>query len=239
VTGDGSPDDRDRADGADDGDLDGGAPSVEAAREAVVEYAPRLADMTPGRSGNLSVRVGDRVAVTPTGVPYDAFEVADVPVVTLDGEQVAGEMAPSSEVPMHTAIYRRRRPGAIVHTHSEAATSLAVMREPLPPVHYMLAAVGGEVPVAGYAPFGTEELADNAVSAMAEAGASAVVLANHGLVVTGEDLESAVENTVHVESVADVYLRARAAGEPQTLDEAAMADADARFDSYGQQPDGE
>jgi L-fuculose-phosphate aldolase len=220
--------------GASGGD---GAASVAAAREAVVEHAPELADLTPGRSGNLSVRVGERVAVTPTGVAYDAFDRDDVPVVTLDGEQVDGEMAPSSEVPMHTEIYRRLRPGAVVHAHAKSATALAVLGEELPPVHYMLAAVGGRVPVADYAPFGTGELAANAVEAMDAADADAAILANHGLVVAGDDLPGAGEATVHVESVADVYLRARSVGEPQLLDEAAMADATERFETYGQQPD--
>jgi L-fuculose-phosphate aldolase len=218
---------------------DGGAPSIQAAREAVVEYAPRLAELTPGRSGNLSVRVGDEVAVTPTGVAYDAFEVEDVPVVTLDGEHVDGEMAPSSEVPMHTGIYQHRDAGAIVHAHAPAATSLSVLGEPLPPIHYMLVAVGGRVPVAGYEPFGTEDLAANAVEAMDDADADAAILANHGLVVAGDDLPSAVENTVHVESVAEVYLQARSVGDPVELSDADLADARERFATYGQQPDDE
>ncbi len=216
-----------------------GAASVETAREAVVTYAPRLAELTPGRSGNLSVRVGDRVAVTPTGVAYDGFDVTDVPVVDLDGRQVAGEMAPSSEIPMHTGIYRERDVGAIVHAHAPAATTLSVLGEPLPPIHYMLVAVGGEVPVAGYAPFGTPELAANAVGAMAAADTDAVLLANHGLVVCGDDLADAVENTVHVESLAGTYLQARAVGDPVTLSETQLADARERFETYGQQPDDE
>ena len=214
-----------------------GAESVAAAREAVVAYAPRLAELTPGRSGNLSVRVGDRVAVTPTGVAYDGFEPADVPVVDLDGEWIDGELAPSSEVPMHTGIYRERDVGAIVHAHAPAATTLSILGEPLPPIHYMLVAVGGEVPVASYAPFGTSELAANAVGAMAAADADAVILANHGLVVCGDSLGDAVENTVHVESLAGTYLRARSVGEPTTLSEADLEDARERFETYGQQPE--
>jgi L-fuculose-phosphate aldolase len=213
---------------------DDGASSIAAAREAVVTYAPELAALTPGRSGNLSVRVGDRVAVTPTGVAYDAFEVEDVPVVTLDGDHVAGEMAPSSEVPMHTGIYDHRPVGAIVHAHSPAATTLSVLGEPLPPIHYMLVAVGGQVPVADYEPFGTPALAANAVDAMDRADAAAVILANHGLVVGGSDLEDAVENTHHVESLAGVYLRARSVGDPVTLSDDALTDAERRFETYGQ-----
>ncbi|ELZ55213.1 MULTISPECIES: class II aldolase/adducin family protein [Halorubrum] len=209
------------------------------AREAVVEHAPALADLTPGRTGNLSVRVGDRVAVTPTGVPYDSFDAVDVPVVSLEGERLAGRMAPSSEVPMHTGIYGHDRPGAIVHTHSPWATTMATLHRKLPPIHYMIAAVGREVPLADYAPYGTEELAANVVAAMAEADSDAAILANHGLVVTGPDVETAVENTRHVEDICRLYLRASAVGEPHVLSDEQMATVEERFESYGQQPDAE
>ncbi|PSP76144.1 class II aldolase [Halobacteriales archaeon QS_1_68_20] len=206
-------------------------------REAVVEHAPDLAALTPGRTGNLSVRRGDRFAATPTGVPYDTFDAEDVPVLDLEGERLAGEMAPTSEVPMHTHIYRRKRPGAIVHTHSPWATTLSILGEPLPPIHYMIVAVGKRVPVAEYAPYGTEALAENVVAAMDEADASAAIIANHGLVVTGEDLQSAVENTVNVENLARVYCQARAFGEPNALPEEELETAIEQFDSYGQQPE--
>ena len=209
------------------------------ARAAVVEHAPALAELTPGRTGNLSVRDGDRVAVTPTGVPYDSFDAADVPVVSLDGERLAGRMAPSSEVPMHTGIYGHDRPGAIVHTHSPWATTMATLGRKLPPVHYMIAAVGREVPLADYAPYGTEELAANVVAAMAEADSDAAILANHGLVVTGPDIETAVENTRHVEDICRLYLRASAVGEPHVLTDEQMATVEERFESYGQQPNAE
>ena len=208
------------------------------AREAVVEYAPALADLTPGRTGNLSVRAGDAVAVTPTGVPYDSFDADDVPVVGLDGERLAGRMAPSSEVPMHVGIYKHDRPGAIVHTHSPWATAMATLGRKLPPVHYMIVSVGREVPLADYAPYGTEALAANVVAAMAEADADAAILANHGLVVTGAELETAVENTRHVEDLCRLYLRASAVGEPNVLTDEQLATVEERFESYGQ-PDPE
>jgi L-fuculose-phosphate aldolase len=211
------------------------------ARESVVEYAPTLADLTPGRTGNLSVRDGDAVAVTPTGVPYDSFDADDVPVVSLEGERLAGRMAPSSEVPMHTGIYKHDRPGAIVHTPSPWATTMATLGRKLPPVHYMIVSVGREVPLADYAPYGTEELAANVVAAMAEADADAAILANHGLVVTGPDLETAVENTRHVEDLCRLYHRASAVGEPTVLTDDQLATVEERFESSGQQPtaDGE
>jgi len=208
-------------------------------RAAIVAGAPALAELTPGRTGNISVRRGEAFAVTPTGVPYDAFDAEDVPVVDFDGEQVTGEMAPSSEVPMHTGIYRHDEPGAIVHTHSPWATTMATLREPLPPIHYMIVAVGRRVPVADYAPYGTEELAANVVAAMAEADSDAAILANHGLAVTGPDLETALENTRHVEDLCRLYLQATAVGEPHTLSEEQLATAEERFESYGQGPDEE
>jgi L-fuculose-phosphate aldolase len=208
--------------------------TLAAERVAVVDHAPALASMTPGRTGNLSVRRGDRFAATPTGVAYDAFDAADVPVVDLDGDVVAGEMAPTSEVPMHAGIYRRLDAGAVVHTHSPWATTLAVLGEPLPPVHYMITAVGRRVPVCEYAPYGTDDLAELAVEAMADADARACLLANHGLVVVGEDLPTAVENTLHVESVCRLYCQARQHGEPRRLTDEELATVEKKFESYGQ-----
>ncbi|SDQ43140.1 class II aldolase/adducin family protein [Natronobacterium texcoconense] len=210
-------------------------------RRAIVDHASELADLTPGRTGNLSVRgdgdESDAFAITPTGVPYDGFDVADVPVVGIDadGEQLDGEMAPSSEVPMHTAIYRREDVGAIVHTHSPWATALAVADEPLPPIHYMIVAVGKRVPVAEYAPYGTDELAANIVAAMDAADSTAALIENHGLVVTAPDLPTALENTHHVESLARLYLESRSAGlEPQTLSDEQLEVVLEKFESYGQ-----
>ncbi|QLG29178.1 class II aldolase/adducin family protein [Halorarum halophilum] len=210
--------------------------TLEAERNAVVEHAPELARLTPGRTGNLSVRRGDRFAVTPTGVAYDAFDCDDVPVVDLDGERVAGAMKPSSEVPMHRHIYRGHadEPGAIVHTHSPMSTAMAVLREPLPPIHYMIVAVGKRVPVAEYAPYGTEELAANVVAALEGAESTACFIENHGLVVVADDIETALENTHHVESLAELYLRARSIGEPVELLEAELDTAIEQFEGYGQ-----
>ncbi|WP_121741262.1 class II aldolase/adducin family protein [Natronorubrum halophilum] len=211
--------------------------NLETQRRAVVEHAPELAALTPGRTGNLSVRdgaTGDAFAVTPTGVPYDSFDAADVPVVGVDGEQRDGEMAPSSEVPMHAAIYRREDVGAIVHTHSPWSTTMAVAHQPLPPIHYMIVAVGKRVPVAEYAPYGTDALAENIVAAM-DADATATFIENHGLVVTASDLETALENTHHVESLARLYLQTTAAGlEPRTLSDEQLETVLEKFESYGQ-----
>lgn len=216
---------------------------LDAERRGVVEWAPALADLTPARTGNLSVRGAtegderDCFAVTPTGVEYDAFDPDDVPVVDLDGEQRAGAMAPSSEVPMHRYIYRFAHTGAIVHTHSTWATTMAVLHEPLPPIHYMISAVGHEVPVAAYAPYGTRELAEHVVEAMEAADSRACFIENHGLVVTADDLPTAVENTRHVENLAQVYLQARSVGEPTELSADQLETVEEQFAAYGQPDD--
>jgi L-fuculose-phosphate aldolase len=204
------------------------------ARRAVVDHAPDLADLTPGRTGNLSVRRDDRFAATPTGVDYEAFDVDDVPVVTLDGDHVTGAMTPTSEVPMHAGIYRRLDAGAIVHTHSTWATTLAVLGEGLPPVHYMITSVGRRVPVADYAPYGTDALADLVVAEMDAAASEACILANHGLVVVADDLPSALEKTTHVEHLARVYLQARQHGDPAELSDDQLATVEAQLQEYGQ-----
>ncbi|WP_128477012.1 class II aldolase/adducin family protein [Halorussus pelagicus] len=205
-----------------------------AERRAVATRAPDLASLTPGRTGNLSVRRDDNFAVTPTGVAYDRIAAADVPVVSLEGEQVAGDSAPSSETPMHSAVYREFDAGAIVHTHSPWASTLAILHEPIPPVHYMLALAGTTVPVADYATYGTAELAANAVEAMETADAEACLLANHGLLATGEDADSALETAINVEYTARIYCQAKAFGDPVELSHEEMAAVAEKFEGYGQ-----
>lgn len=208
-----------------------------AERRQVAEQVSELETLTPGRTGNLSVRRGDRMAITPSGVPYADIAPDDVPVVSLGGERLSGDRAPSSETPMHRHIYDRFETGAIAHTHSPWATTLAVLRQPLPPVHYMVALAGETVPVADYATYGTEELAANAVEAMEAAGSDACILANHGLVATGADAAAAIETAEAVESVAQVYCQARTVGEPSELDGDEIDRVARKLDSYG--PDGQ
>ncbi|AZH27160.1 class II aldolase/adducin family protein [Haloplanus aerogenes] len=209
---------------------------LDAERQTVATAVSTLARLTPGRTGNLSVRRGDHVAITPSGVPYDRIDAADVPVVGPDGE-VHGDHAPSSELPLHRACYEAFDTGAVAHAHSPWATTLAVLQEPIPPVHYMLSLAGGEVPVAAYATYGTEQLGENVVAAMTDADATACLLANHGLVAIGDDLDGAMETAVAVESVAQVYCQALAIGTPEPLPEAELDRVGRKLADYG--PDGE
>lgn len=190
----------------------------ERARAEVVLYcrrmlAERLVDFT---AGNISVRVDGEpglYAVTPTGAPYDALESADVCLATLDGEVVAGRLKPTTEFPLHTLLYRRRpEVGAIVHTHSAAAMTMAALGWTLPPILTgFVGAAGGEVRTAPYARPGTEALADVTAEALADRGAC--FLRHHGLLAIGATLHHAYNAASVTEGAAEVYLRARAFGE--------------------------
>jgi len=203
-------------------------------REAVVAYARRMAadGLAVGTSGNLSVRAGDLIAVTPTGVRYDDLVPGDVCVVDLDGRPVEPGPRPSSEVPMHTAVYRETHAGAVVHTHPLHATALSTLVDELPPIHYMVVLLGGPVRVAPYAPYGTEELARLGVEGLA--GRSAVLLANHGATTHGDDLAQAYDRSVLLEWLCRLYAEARRLGEPRLLGAAELERAAASFAGYGQ-----
>ena len=119
-----------------------------------------------GTSGNLSIRSGDLVAVTPSGHAYGTLTSELVCVLRLDGEPVEGDLAPTSELPFHQLIYTHTDAAAVVHTHSTAATVVATVVEELPTIHYILAVMGGPIRVAPYATFGSQALADNVVTAI-------------------------------------------------------------------------
>lgn len=207
---------------------------LRAEREAVVAHARRLAadGLAVGTSGNLSARAGDLVAITPTGVPYDALTPGDVGVVDLDGAPVEGRLRPSSEVPMHLAVYRGTDAGAVVHTHPLHATALSTLVDELPPIHYLVVLLGGPVRVVPYVPYGTEELARLGVEGLA--GRSAVLLANHGATTYGDDLAQAYERSVLLEWLCRLYATARSLGEPRLLDAADLERAREAFGTYGQ-----
>ncbi|HEX8744858.1 MAG TPA: class II aldolase/adducin family protein [Thermoleophilaceae bacterium] len=193
------------------------APDIDAAREAVASAARRLAGerLVLGTSGNVSLRAGDAVAVSPTGAKLAALEAGSVAVVDLDGQQIEGPLAPTSELGLHLGIHAERGDGAVVHTHSPFATALSCVVDELPAVHYEMLRFGGAVRVAPYATFGSEELAAHVHAALE--GRTAALMANHGSVVTGAGMDSAVELTLLLEWACEVYWRARALGTPRTL----------------------
>ena len=160
-------------------------------RESLVAFGRRLAgdDLAYGTSGNLSVRAGDLIAITPSGVPYPEMSPASICLVQLaDGETAAGTR-PSTETPMHLAVYRATAAQAVVHTHSPFVVALSSVLDELPAIHYAMASLGGPVRVAPYARFGTGDLASGALAALA--GRSAVILRNHGALTYGSTLAQA------------------------------------------------
>src|SRR4051812_32302739 len=170
-------------------------------RAQLVEYSRRMqADgLAVGTSGNLSVRRGDHVAITPSGTAYEELTPESICVITLDGEQVDGALEPSSEVPMHTLVYQRTDAAAVVHTHPLYASTLSVLIDEVPPVHYVIALLGGPVRVAPYATYGSRELAENSVGAME--GRFGALLRNHGATTYGESLRKAYTRSVYLEWV--------------------------------------
>lgn len=206
------------------------------AREQLVRYAGRLvADgLAVGAAGNLSVRVHDLIAITPSGIGYDELTASDICVVTLTGDEVEATETPSSELPMHLAVYAASDARAIVHTHSAEVVALSVTCAELPAVHYAITNLGGPVRVAGYVRFGSAGLADAAVAALAER--QAAILQNHGGICYGPTLPVAYERSLLLEWLARVYRLARSYGEPHVLSEAELAEvsAEARRRRYGE-----
>ena len=201
-------------------------------RELIAEFGRRMtADrLVVGTSGNLSIRSGDLIAVTPTGHAYDTLTPELVCVHRLDGSAVEGELAPTSELPIHQLVYGHSDAAAVVHTHSTAATVVSTVVEELPTIHYILAVMGGPVRVAPYAAFGSQQLAANVLAAIE--GRSGVLLANHGAVTYGPTIQVAYDRALYLEWVAEVWLRAHAlapAFTPRILDQAQMAEVYARI----------
>ena len=177
--------------------------------------------LNSGTSGNLSVRDGDGFLVTPSGIEYASLQRTDIVHVGMDGTPT-GTQSPSSEWRFHR----------VVHAHPEASTALACLRRPIPAFHYMVAVAGGvDIRCADYATFGTQALSDAALVALE--GRRACLLANHGLLSTGPDLDAALALAREVEHLAAIYLQTLAAGEPVLLETDEMAAVLEKFRHYG------
>lgn len=211
----------------------------EAERRSVISAARRTVafGLTHGTSGNVSVRIPGGLAITPSGLPYDDLQPADIVVLNTEGVAAPGELRlPSSEWPMHAAIYRgREEVAATVHVHSPDASALSCLRQDLPAFHYMVAIAGGDsVRCAPYAVFGSQAIADRAVEALTDR--TACLLANHGLVAVGPSLDAALAVATEVEFLAGIYLKLLSIGRVEVLSSVEMNEVRARFDSYGQRP---
>ena len=208
------------------------------ARRAVVDTVRWLMArrLYTGTSGNVSARSGGGLLITPTGVPCDEVDAASIVAMAADG-RARGRLAPSSEWRIHRDIYQQRPDvGAVVHTHSTAATALSCLRRPIPAFHYMVAKAGGDdIRCARYATYGTAALSRNALAALA-GGRRACLLANHGLLALGADLASARALAEEVEALCAQYINARAAGRLVVLPAREMKRVRAKFATYGQRP---
>lgn len=196
--------------------------------------AMQPAGLNKGTSGNVSVRHGDGFYITPTGMPYDRLVADDIPLMALDGSHV-GARKPSSEWRFHRDLYAARpEVGAVLHAHSPFAVSLACLRRDIPPFHYMIARFGGDtVRCADYALFGSQALSDAALLAMRDR--KACLLANHGLLVAGRDLDDALALAIELEELCEQYWRTCQLGEPVLLSVTEMAEVLVKFSGYGQQ----
>jgi L-fuculose-phosphate aldolase len=203
-------------------------------REQLLATTRKLSELglNRGTAGNVSVREGDGLLVTPSGMTVEAMTPHDMVLMNFDGN-VHGNGTPSSEWRFHRDILvRRPEVGAVIHTHAMFATTLACLRREVPPFHYMIALAGGNsIRCAPYALFGTQALSDVALAALRER--KACLLANHGMIALGRDLDDALAVAVEVETLCEQYLRALQAGGPALLTEQQMAEVIEQFKGYG------
>ena len=209
-------------------------------REQLVATARTMnaSGINQGTSGNLSLRIPGGLLITPSSLPYEQMGLEDPVAIDVDGRSLEGESRrrPSSEWRLHADLLRQRpEAGAVVHCHSVHATALACHGLAIPSFHYMVVVAGGaSVRCAPYATFGTQELSDLALEALQDR--RACLMAHHGQVALGVDLQQALALAIEVETLARMYLQARVLGEPPLLSEAQITAVERQFAGlhYGQ-----
>ncbi|MFE3516594.1 class II aldolase/adducin family protein [Streptomyces sp. NPDC059166] len=210
--------------------------AIEEAWNGVVATARRTTaeGLVVGTSGNVSARVGPIVLVTPSGVPYDRLGPEDAVGVDLEGRQVLGGLVPTSELPLHLAVYRGTDAAAVVHTHAVHATAVSTLVPEVPLIHYAAALLGGPVRTAGYARYGTPELAENVLLALR--GRTGCLLRNHGTVTYGATLDEAYDRTAQLEWMCRLWLTASSVPghRPSLLTETQLDEVTRALEGYGQ-----
>jgi L-fuculose-phosphate aldolase len=205
-------------------------------REDLIATARQMSELglTPGMSGNASVRTPTGLLVTPSGMPYSELVPDDAVELRADGTARPGQRAPTSEWQLHRDILGARPDvGAIVHTHSLFCTTIACLRRDIPAIHYMIALAGANtIRCAEYATFGSAQLALNAITALCDG--NACLLANHGMVALGASLAQALRLAAEVETLASQYWHAAQLGAPHVLDHDELVRVRAKFTEYGQ-----
>ncbi|MCX8281061.1 class II aldolase/adducin family protein [Phyllobacterium sp. 0TCS1.6C] len=213
--------------------------SEPAIRQSIIDQcrAMNASGLNQGTSGNISVRHGDRMLITPSAVPYDEMTPDMIAAMPLEGEYGSweGPRKPSTEWRFHLDILRSKpEANAVVHTHSTYATILSIAHKPIPACHYMIAAFGGDdVRVCDYARYGTKELSDNVLAALE--GRTACLMANHGMLATGSSLEKAMWAAVELETISRQYYHALLIGGPVVLPAEEIDGVRKGFASYGLQ----
>jgi L-fuculose-phosphate aldolase len=206
-------------------------------REAVITTCLKMNEegINQGTSGNVSVRTPDGFLMTASGIPYHKMRPEHVVEMDLKGGYT-GDYLPSTEWRMHMDIFKHRKEAtAVVHTHSIYATALSCLRKDIPAFHYMIGIAGGtSLRCAGYAEYGTQGLSDAMLKAMTDR--SACLLANHGQIAFGDDLDNALWRAGEVETLCHQYWAALQAGKPVILSDKLMTTVLARFKTYGKQP---
>lgn len=211
----------------------------QALRRQIIDncLAMNASGINQGTSGNISVRLGKRMLISPSGIPYGTLEPEMIADMAIDDPSGAweGPLKPSTEWHFHQALLRERKDAnAVVHAHPTYCTTLAILRKDIPACHYMIAAFGGHnVRCSGYATYGTKELSDLAVEAMD--GRSACLLGNHGMITIGDTLAKAMWRAVELETIARQYYLSLQVGEPVILSDEAIDETLAGFKSYGLQ----
>ena len=203
-------------------------------RAQLLGIAQQLSELglNKGTSGNVSVRHEDGFLITPSGMDVTEMQTSSMVMMLMDGTPKS-DGKPSSEWRFHRDIYQAKpHVGAVVHTHSMFATTLACLQKDIPPFHYMIAIAGGDsIPCAPYALFGTQALSDAAITALKDR--KACLLANHGMIAIGKDLKQALAITQEVETLCEQYWRALQIGEPYLLSKQEMAEVFEQFKGYG------
>ena len=209
-------------------------------REAIIAKCRWMnaSGLNQGTSGNISARYQDQMLITPSATPYDAMKPQMIASMPIEGKYGTwtGPLQPSTEWRFHLDIMRARPDvGGIVHTHSTYATVLAIARKPIPACHYMIAAFGGnDIRCAGYARYGTKELSELALAALE--GRNGCLLANHGMIAVGANLDKAMWLAAELETIARQYYLSLALDHRAILSEEEIAETARGFSTYGLQP---
>lgn len=207
-------------------------------RELIVAYGKKMiqSHLTKGTGGNISIfnKSKQLMLISPSGMDYFETKAEDIVLMDLDENIIEGNRKPSSEAKMHIAIYKNRNDAnAIIHTHSTFATTIATLNWEIPPLHYLVAFAGIKVPCAKYASYGTLELAENTVNALGN-DYKATLLANHGLISLGRNIEEAFSIAEIIEFMAEIYYRTKCIGKPILLGKDEMQKMIKKFKTYGQ-----